>query len=66
MYPVHGFCFNKKHNTFYSYGGDGTYVSWNKESKAKYRASEPFQGPIVAADQNEDGTMLAYAVGYDW
>ena len=66
VYPVHGFCFNKKHNTFYSYGGDGTYVSWNKESKAKYRASEPFQGPIVAADQNEDGTMLAYAVGYDW
>ena len=63
---VNGFCFNKKHGTFYSYGGDGTYVSWNKDTKAKYRASEPFPGSVVAADQTEDATIMAYAIGYDW
>lgn len=47
---VNGFAFNKKHGTFYSYGSDGCYVSWNKDTRAKYRASEPFGGGVVAAD----------------
>lgn len=34
--------------------------------KTKYRTSEAFNGAIVAGDQNEDGTMFAYAIGYDW
>ena len=41
-------------------------MTWNKDTKSKYRASEPFPEPIVAADFNEDGTLLAYAIGYDW
>jgi mRNA export factor len=63
---VNGFCFNKKYNTFASYGGDGTYCTWNKDTKSKYRSSEVFPEPIVAADQTEDGLMMAYAIGYDW
>jgi mRNA export factor len=41
-------------------------VSWNKDARAKYRASEAFSGAIVCADQNEDGTLFAFSVGYDW
>ena len=41
-------------------------MTWNKDTKSKYRASEQFPEPIVAADFNEDGTLLAYAIGYDW
>lgn len=50
VWAVNGFCFNKKYNTFASYGGDGTYTTWNKDTKSKYRSSEPFPEPIVAAD----------------
>lgn len=66
MWSVNGFAFNKKYNTFASYGGDGTYVTWNKDTKSKYRSSEPFPEPIVAADFTEDATLFAYAIGYDW
>ena len=66
VWSVNGFCFNKKYNTFASYGGDGTYVTWNKDTKSKYRSSEPFPDAIVSADFNEDGSLLAYAIGYDW
>ena len=63
---MNGFSFNKKHGTFYSFGGDGVYTSWNKDTRSKYRSSEPFHGAIVCADSNEDGTMFVYAIGYDW
>ena len=66
VWAVNGFCFNKKYNTFASYGGDGTYTTWNKDTKSKYRSSEPFPEPIVAADQTEDGQLFAYGIGYDW
>ena len=66
MWAVNGFCFNKKYNTFASYGGDGTYTTWNKDTKSKYRSSEIFPEPIVAADQTDDGTLFAYGIGYDW
>jgi mRNA export factor len=63
---VNGFCFNKRYGTFYSYGSDGSYISWNKDTKAKYRTSECFPGSVVAADQTDEGTIMAYAIGYDW
>lgn len=63
---VNGFCFNEKHGTYYSYGSDGVYVSWNKDTRAKYRTSSTFPSAIVAADQTQDSTMFAYAIGYDW
>lgn len=63
---IHGFAFNKQYNTFFTYGGDGHYVTWNKDSKARYRSSAQFPAPIVAGDQTEDGKLMAYAIGYDW
>ena len=37
VYPVNGIAFNKKYNTFCTYGGDGVVTIWNKDVKSKYR-----------------------------
>lgn len=66
MWAVNGFTFNQKYNTFASFGADGTIVTWNKDNKSKLRASSDFGQPIVCADFSEDGSFLAYAIGYDW
>ena len=66
MYSVNGFAFNKRFNTFVSYGADGHFYTWNKDNKSKYKTSKKFPSPITAGDFNFDGTLLAYAVGYDW
>lgn len=56
VYSVNGFCFNKKHDTFYSYGGNGEWVSWNKDTRAKYKSNaermiaNQIAPPIVAGD----------------
>ena len=49
-----------------SYGGDGNFYTWNKDLKSKYKSSKKFPSPITAGDFNQDGTLLAYAIGYDW
>ena len=41
VFSVNGFAFNKRYNTFCSYGSDGLITTWNKDRKAKYRMS-PF------------------------
>ena len=72
VFSVNGFCFNKKHDTFYSFGGNGEWVSWNKDTRAKYKSNaermvaNQTAPPIVAGDQTEDASMFAYAIGYDW
>lgn len=66
MWGINGFTFNQKYNTFASFGSDGTIVTWNKDNKSKLRASPDFGQPITCADFSEDGTFLAYAIGYDW
>ena len=66
MWSVNGFTFNKKYETFASFGADGTISTWNKDKKSRLRGSGNFGQPIVCADFSEDGTFLAYAIGYDW
>ena len=39
IYTVNSICFNKQYNTLATAGGDGTYVIWNKDTKARYRSS---------------------------
>ena len=66
VYPVNGFTFNTEFNTFASFGGDGTINTWNKDTKSKYRSSKKIPAAIVAADFIDDGSLIAYAAGYDW
>ena len=66
VYAVNGITFNTTHNTFATYGSEGTIIIWNKDTKAKYKASKKFPAPFTAAHFTEDGKLLAYAIGYDW
>lgn len=66
VYSVNGLCFNQKYNTFASYGSDGMFTIWNKDTKSKYKSSKKFPAPITSAAFSDDATLLAYAVGYDW
>jgi mRNA export factor len=65
-YSVNGFAFNQKYNTLVSLGSDGTWTTWNKDHKSKYKSSKKFPSPMTAGDFSWDGNLLAYAIGYDW
>jgi mRNA export factor len=47
-------------------GGDGSLVTWNINVKSKYKSLEGFPMAIQVADFQDEGTMIAYTVGYDW
>ena len=47
---VNGIAFNKKHNTLMTYGGDGVFCIWNKDTKSKYKNSKKMVSPITAGD----------------
>ena len=49
-----------------SFGGDGQFSTWNKDHKSKYKSSKKFPSPMTAGDFSWDGTLIAYAIGYDW
>lgn len=65
-YSVNAFAFNQKYNTFATFGSDGTYVTWNKDNKSKYKVSKKHPSPMTAGDFSWNGDYLAYAIGYDW
>jgi len=66
VFAVNGITFNTQYNTFATYGSDGTIVTWNKDTKRKYKISKKFPAPITASSFTDDGKLLAYAIGYDW
>ena len=66
VYSVNHINFNKKYNTFATFGSDGTFITWNKDMKSKYHSSKRFSLPIQAADFSDNAQFMAYAVGYDW
>jgi mRNA export factor len=47
-------------------GGDGRVNIWNKAAKVKTKGLKEVPLPIVALEFNANGSILAYAMGYDW
>jgi mRNA export factor len=66
VYAVNGLSFNKQFNTFATFGQDGSYYFWNKDTKSKLKSTKPAPWPVTAGDYLENATMFAYAFGYDW
>jgi mRNA export factor len=66
IYTVNGISFNKKFNTFATYGQDGCYFLWNKDNKSKLKSTKPGPFPITAGDYHEAATLFAFAFGYDY
>ena len=58
--------FNKQYNTFCTVGSDGTYIIWNKDTKARYKMSKPTGMPMNVCAFSEDAGILIFACGEDW
>ena len=66
VFAVNGLTFNRTFNTFATYGQDGCYFFWNKDTKSKLKSTKAAPWPVTGADYLENATMFAYSFGYDW
>lgn len=66
VYPVHQTSFNAKYLTFMTCGGDGTYYIWDKDKRKRLKSTQGCDAPITACRMSLNGSMAAYAFGYDW
>jgi mRNA export factor len=67
-YGINTVCFHDKSGVFATAGSDGFCNFWNLDSR-QLATPTPFQkmsSPVCAADFSNDGSLFAYAVGYDW
>ena len=58
VYSVNGLTFNKQFNTFATYGQDGAYYFWNKDTKSKLRNTKAAPYPVTAASFLDNGKLL--------
>ena len=65
-FTINGISFNRTFNTFATYGQDGCYFFWNKDTKSKLKSTKAAPWPVTAADYLENATMFAFSYGYDW
>jgi len=66
IYAVNSMCFHPTQGTFVTTGADGTFNFWDKENKQRLKAMSKCKAPIPCAAFNHDGTILSYALSYDW
>ncbi|ORY69689.1 WD repeat domain-containing protein [Pseudomassariella vexata] len=52
--------------TFSTAGADGTYHFWDRIAHARLKGYPSVGASITTSAFNRDGTLYAYAVGYDW
>jgi len=66
VYAVNDIVFHPVFGTFATCGSDGTFHFWDKDSKQRLKPFKQCYLPITCGAFNGDGTLFAYAVGYDW
>ncbi|KAM7254090.1 hypothetical protein ACFE04_031772 [Oxalis oulophora] len=66
IYSVNALNFHPVHHTFATAGSDGAFNFWDKDSKQRLKAMARCQNPIPCSSFNNDGSIYAYAVCYDW
>lgn len=66
IYPVNSISFHEQHGTFSTAGGDGGFNFWDKDNKQRLKQFQRLNQPITATAFSSDGSIFAYAVGYDW
>uniref|UniRef100_A0AC35TMT5 WD_REPEATS_REGION domain-containing protein n=1 Tax=Rhabditophanes sp. KR3021 TaxID=114890 RepID=A0AC35TMT5_9BILA len=66
IYPVNDIAFNHTQNTLCTVGGDGRYSFWDKDARTKLRTSDQMPMGFTKCDIHATGTMIAFALGYDW
>ncbi|KAH7097429.1 polyA+ RNA export [Auriculariales sp. MPI-PUGE-AT-0066] len=66
VYAVNDIAFHPVHGTFLTSGSDGSMSVWDRDAKIRVKAFNELGGPIAATSFNRDGSILAYAISYDW
>ncbi|KAM7478945.1 hypothetical protein LguiA_027158 [Lonicera macranthoides] len=66
IYSVNSLNFHPVHHTIATAGSDGSYHFWDKDSKQRLKAFSRCNQPITCSAFNNDGSIYAYSVCYDW
>ncbi|CAG8949817.1 hypothetical protein HYFRA_00004141 [Hymenoscyphus fraxineus] len=66
VYSVNAISFHPVHGTFSTAGSDGTFHFWDGVAKHRLKGYPTVGGTISATAFNQDGSIFAYAVSYDW
>ncbi|KAH9667316.1 protein RAE1 [Citrus sinensis] len=66
IYSVNSLNFHPIHHTFATAGSDGAFNFWDKDSKQRLKAMSRCGQPIPCSTFNNDGSIFAYSVCYDW
>ncbi len=66
IYPVNSIAFHEEYGTFATAGSDGGFNFWDKDNKHRLKQFHRLNQPITAGAFSHDGSIYAYAVGYDW
>ncbi|GLT27335.1 hypothetical protein SLA2020_023410 [Shorea laevis] len=66
IYSVNSLNFHPVHHTFATAGSDGAFNFWDKGSKQRLKAMSRCSHPIPCSTFNNDGSIFAYSVCYDW
>ncbi|KAK6458137.1 WD40-repeat-containing domain protein [Scheffersomyces xylosifermentans] len=65
-YPVNSISFHPVYGTFSTAGSDGTFCFWDKDARQRLKSFPELNSTITATAFNKNGTIFAYALGYDW
>ncbi|KAL2915301.1 RNA export factor gle2 [Polyrhizophydium stewartii] len=66
VYCVNAISFHPTYGTFSTAGSDGIFNFWDKDSRQRLKLGPQVGAPISATAFNRNGTIFAYAAGYDW
>ena len=66
MYPLNAIGMHPTKTSLFTAGGDGNFFFWNYTQKHKCTTLNFSGTPVTKAKFNPDGTMVAYATGYDY
>lgn len=66
IYAVNSIAFHEEYGTFATAGSDGGFNFWDKDNRHRLKQFQRMNQPITATAFSMDGSIFAYAVGYDW
>jgi len=66
VYAINAISFHPIYGTFSTAGSDGSFNFWDKDSKQRLKQFSNLRTPITATSFNRNGSIFAYALGYDW
>ncbi|KAK0471792.1 Poly(A)+ RNA export protein [Armillaria novae-zelandiae] len=66
VYAVNDIVQHPIHGTLATCGSDGIISFWDQHSRIPLGGLNGLPGPVPCASFNQNGTLLAYAVSYDW